>query len=121
MISIYNVPNREKEKNSSLQSQPLRISEAFHGVYLHMYSSGLLSLTPHIAKSFSGYELCTMVAAGNAVPMAFTPVGPSRRGTNHHEVTFALSCTNSRITPLKAKRLINAGSNSPSKPNAEQQ
>jgi hypothetical protein len=117
------VPNR-KEK-AKFKSRYM-FKKELHALYLHMYlnlaMSGSLSMTPHIAKSSSGYVLYSMVAAGNAVPMANTHVSPSGRCTNGRDVTFAFSCTDAMISPhnapelpqnLKAKRSINAGSNPP--------
>jgi hypothetical protein len=91
-------------------------------MYLNLALSGSLSLTPHIAKSFSGYVLCSMVAAGNAVPMANTHAGPSGRGTNRRDATFAFFCTGSMITSKSQSQEIDERRlNSPLKPNAKQQ
>jgi hypothetical protein len=65
-------------------------------MYLNLALSGSLSLTPHIAKSFSKYVLCLMVAVGN------THAGPSGRGTNHQDATFSFSCTDAMTTPHNA-------------------
>ena len=115
-----------KQKRKSKFKSRYMFKKELHALYLHTYlnlaMSGSLSMTPHIAKSSSGYVLYSMVAAGNAVPMANTHASPSSRCTSGRDVTFAFSCTDAMITPhnapelpqnLKAKRSINAGSNPP--------